>query len=68
LIKDLRFTTSRVMGMNLWFAPQISEHCPKKKARSFREEVNLIQPAWDSVYFNTYRREGPGMENISRCN
>jgi hypothetical protein len=31
LIKDLRFTTSRVTGMNLWFAPQISEHCPKKR-------------------------------------
>ena len=28
--KALDLTTSITIGINLWFAPQISEHCPKK--------------------------------------
>lgn len=28
-MKSGRLTTSTTMGINLWLAPQISEHCPK---------------------------------------
>jgi hypothetical protein len=30
-MKDLILTTSKVIGINLWFAPQISEHWPKNR-------------------------------------
>lgn len=29
-INSLAGTTSSLIGINLWFTPQISEHCPKK--------------------------------------
>lgn len=41
---------STVIGMNLWFAPQISEHCPKNKPGRY-----INNPDW-------LRR--PGVESI----
>ena len=30
VLKLFKGATSKTIGINLWFLPQISEHCPKK--------------------------------------
>lgn len=39
------------IGIKLWLAPQISEHCPKKTPLRFEEKQNwLIRPGTASIF------------------
>lgn len=50
-MKIFGVTLSKVMGMNLWFAPQISEHCPKNNpGRVDRKLVWLRRPGVASTF------------------
>lgn len=50
-MKLLIEVTSNVIGINLWLAPQISEHCPKNKPGRFDNDDNwLSRPGTASIF------------------
>lgn len=50
-MKILKGTLSRTIGINLWLAPQISEHWPKKiPDRSLEKQNWLIRPGTASIF------------------
>merc|ERR1711946_10878 len=55
---------STLMGINLWFDPQISLHWPKKNPATVRIKGELVKPAGYRVGFNAHSRDSPGMQHI----
>lgn len=61
--KELKEIISKTIGMNLWLAPQISEHCPKNTPERLEEKQNwLIRPGTAS---NLTPKEGTVQEWIT---
>jgi len=54
LIQDLKNFMGRIsttIGINLWFVPQISEHCPKKRPGfNERKLIMFNRPGVESAF------------------